>query len=245
MLIVSNKYRLAAVLLSKCASTTATSVLARLHDLPVRARDRDVLDAIPKSAGRIDRTSDLIALEQRRLVEARETFPDYMWFSIVRDPYGRLRSNYHNKINRFCAAFRKDLYLRYKLAQALGGPAAWRDVRLAMPYLQARVSYGEFVQTLGEKGLDWDPHYRRQSDLLKLDEVDYTRLLRMETLQDDMVALLRDAGLPASRIAQMNDLGRLNNSRQEKMAGTDEDMTARPKVYDLYRDDFERLGYVQ
>ncbi len=243
MLIVSNKYRLATVLVPKCASTTVISFFAQLHDLPAGKRDREITDTIPRSPDRIDRTTDIVTLESLRLVEARQEFDDYAWFSVVRDPYGRLLSNYHNKINRFCANFRKDLYYQYKLVQAAKGPKAWRDVRLAMPYLCARVSYREFVGTLGRNGVDWDRHYMKQSDLLRLDEVKYTRLLRLESFQDGMIALLSQAGLPQNRIEGLGSLGRLNASQREAMDGAPEEMAERPAIHDLYRDDFERLGY--
>jgi len=243
MLIVSNKYRLATVLVPKCASTTLISLFANLHELQAGSRDREVLNNIPRSPNGIDRTKEIIALESQRLIEARTELADYVWFSVVRNPYGRLLSNYHNKINRFCANFRKDLYLRYKLAQVLGGPKAWRDVRVAMPFLRSRVSYREFVRTLGEKGLDWDRHYMRQADLLELGEVEYTRLLRLESLQEEMAVLFCEAGLPRHKIDALGDLGRLNVSRREAMDGAPEEMAERPAVHELYRDDFTKLGY--
>jgi hypothetical protein len=243
LLIVSNKYRLATVLVPKCASTTLISVLAGLHNLPPRLRGRNALAAIYSSKEGIDRQSELIALPLKRIAETREALSDYMWFAVVRDPYGRLRSNYHNKINRFCANFRRDLYLRYKAVQLLQGPASWRDVRRAMHYLHAHVSYAEFVETLRLHGIDWDRHFRQQADILHLDEIEYGRLLRLESFQYDLAELLRDAGVPAAGLAEMDMAGRLNVSLREASNETAEDVAARPAVHELYRDDFTRLGY--
>jgi hypothetical protein len=242
MLIVSNKYRLATVLVPKCASTTLISVLAGLHDLPLAAKDRHALDAT-YSKEKIDRQTQLITLPEARIAEARDMFRDYTWFAVVRDPYGRLVSNYHNKINRFCAAFRKDLYLRYKLVQLFQGPASWRDVRRAMPWLHSHVTYGEFVETLRRYGIDWDAHFKKQADILHLDEIEYARLLRLESLEQELPELLHEAGVPQAKLSRADGGNRLNISRREATAGTPEEVAERPAVHELYRDDFTRLGY--
>jgi hypothetical protein len=243
MLMVSNRYRLAVVLVPKCASTTLISVFARLHELPLGAKDRHALDAIYNAKDVIDRRAPLIALSGGRIMEARREFGDYLWFAAIRDPYGRLLSNYHNKINRFCANFRKDLYLRYKLVQLLQGPAAWRDVRRAMPYLRSHITYREFVGVLARHGVDWDDHFRKQADILRLDEIGYTRLLRLESLEQEMTDLFREAGVPAAKLVEISKAGRLNVSRREATAGTPEEIAERPAIHELYRDDFVRLGY--
>jgi hypothetical protein len=242
MLIVSNRYRLATMLVPKCASTTLVSVLARLHEQPPQKRDRDALDAIYSSKPEIDRHSPLIALRETRIAEAREAFDDYTWFAVVRDPYDRLLSNYHNKINRFCAEFRKDLYLRYKMVQVFQGPASWRDVRRAMPYLHSHVTYREFVETLQRHGVDWDRHFKKQSDILCLDKVVYARLVRLESFDQELTDLLRDAGVPAAKLAQIDKAARLNASGPTA-AESSEEIAQRPAVHELYKDDFRRLDY--
>jgi hypothetical protein len=242
MLIVSNKYRLATVLVPKCASTTLIAMFARLHDLPPQQRDRDAFDAICSTRQEFDRQSDLIALPHARIVEAREAFGDYTWFAAVRDPYGRLLSNYHNKINRFCANFRKDLYLRYKAVQLIRGPVNWRDARLAMPYLHSHVTYREFVETLQLRGIDWDRHFRLQSDILCLDRIAYARLVRLEMFEQEMTDLLDEAGVPATKLAEIRKAGRLNAS--DGMAPeASEEIAERPAVRELYGKDFKRLAY--
>jgi hypothetical protein len=242
MLIVSNRYRLATVLVPKCASTTLISLFARLHDLPPQQRDRDALDAISSTNQVIDRQSDLIALPHERIVEAYRTFGDYTWFAVVRDPYARLLSNYHNKINRFCANFRKDLYLRYKAVQLVRGPAYWRDARLVMPYLHSRVTYREFVETLQRHGVDWDWHFRPQSDCLRLDKIAYTQLVRLESFEQEMTNLLREAGVPAAKLAEIGETGRLNAS-DGAVPEASEEIAVRPAVRGLYGKDFKRLDY--
>jgi len=243
MLIVSNRYRLATVLVPKCASTTLISLFAKLHDMPRELRGRDALDAIYSSKEEIDRQSPLIALPNARIIEAREAFGDYIWFAVVRDPYGRLLSNYHNKINRFCANFRRDLYLRYKLVQLFQGPASWRDVRRAMPYLHSRVTYREFVETLQRRGVGWDRHFKPQTDILRLDAVAYTRLLRLETFKQELTDLLREAGVPQGKLMEISKAGRLNVSRREATAEAPDEVAARQAVHELYKDDFAKLGY--
>lgn len=242
-LIVSNKYGLACLTVPKCASTTIISVFADLHDQPWAARERQRLDGVSGTGDAINRQADILTFRRDRLAEVRAAFPDYAWFSVVRNPYGRLISNYANKINRFAARFRRGLYLRYKVAQALGGPGSWRDVRLAMTYLTSRIGYREFVATLEREGTDWDPHFRRQSNLLQLPQIRYDRLLRLETLQEDLAGFLRQAGVPQERLAALGALRRLNRSQSDAFDGTPEELALRPAVYRLYRDDFELLDY--
>ena len=246
MLIVSNKYRLASLVLPKCASTTVIALFAELHGLPVGSRERRALEGAYASIGpEHDRAADLVVVKHGQFAETFGNLRDYAWFSVVRDPYGRLLSNYYNKINRFSARFRCDLYLRFKLLQALKGPAAWRDVRLVMPFLRKHVSYHDFVGTLGREGVDWDIHYRRQSRLLRLDRIGYTQLLRMENLQDELPAFLRQAGLSQAAVSALGEIRTLNRSGAEDGRGLPEELAERPRVYDLYRDDFERLGYAR
>lgn len=242
-LIVSNRYQLVCMTVPKCASTTMISVFADLHDQPGAPRERHRLQEITDPNHPMDRRQDITIFRRDRLEEAFAIFPDYVWFSIVRDPYGRLLSNYANKINRFAARFRRGLYMRYKLAQALGGPRVWDDVRLAMPYLISRISYRDFVETLEREGTDWDPHFKKQSAVLKLPRIRYRKLLRLESLQEELPRFLREAGVCTDRVARLGIVSRLNGSRSDAFGGTSQELELRPAVYRLYRADFEMLGY--
>lgn len=173
-----------------------------------------------------------------------DRFRGFTWFSVVREPFSRVESNYHNKLNRFARRFHPLTYLR-SYAGRLNDDRSdrrWQDVRIHR--MQRTIGFEQFVDGLERHGIDWDPHYRPQSRMLRLDRLRFDHLIRMEWLADGLRGLFASLGAPADVRSEVEKLSRLNPSR----AG-DGTTAWTPRlqaiVEALYRDDFEALGYGQ
>jgi hypothetical protein len=243
MIIVSNRYRIATNLVPKCGSTTIVAVMGAIHDLLQTLNERHILKATivgdPAQIGQ----RDMAVVTRNHAAEVARKFGDYVWFTVSRDPHDRVVSNYNNKLNRFSARFRPDLHWRYRMREILGGPRVWRDNRLVMPWLTSQLSYSEFVETLVREGIDWDPHYKLQTDIMRLDLFVDAKILRLETLSDELPKFLSSAGVDSGALQKLGPLPRLNRSAAEGMRAKPEIIAMKDKVFQLYRKDFETLGY--
>jgi len=173
-----------------------------------------------------------------------DRFRGFTWFSVVREPFSRVESNYHNKLNRFARRFYPLTYLR-----SYAGPLnddrsdrRWQDVRIRR--MQRTIGFEQFVDGLERHGIDWDPHYRPQSRMLRLDRLRFDHLIRMERLADGLRGLFASLGAPAGVRSEVEKLSRLNPSRAGD-GTTAWTPRLRAIVEALYRDDFEAFGYGQ
>ena len=244
--VVCERHRLIYRPLAKCASTTVIDFLGDLGGYGERRDRRSFLprrsgEAVPGGGGtyEIHCSADMLA----GLVER---YADYVWFSVVREPYGRVTSNYFNKLNRYARRFEPRVYYAAYVRQLLAGRAVWRQghERDRAARLRADISFPRFVAALQDRGIDWDIHFALQTDLLRGDVVPYRRLIRMENLAVGLREVVAEAGATAAATTALEGLKRLNSSSATRAA--DRDLwtpECRRIVADLYRRDFDGLGY--
>ncbi|MBS3647874.1 sulfotransferase family 2 domain-containing protein [Pseudaminobacter sp. 19-2017] len=239
--IVAPKYKLACVLVPKCATTTLIDLFARIHERPMKGKDRHDLHFVPYQPPVRAEEPVVIRLDNSDLPRLREELNDYLWFTVVRDPHERIVSNYADKLNRFCRRFRRPIYVRAKLVQFVRGPKAWKDSNSVDDFYQSHVAFSEFLESLMKHGIDWDPHYRLQISFVQQGKVQYDAVLRLENLRDSLVDFLETRGMPQQVVDCARTMRKLNSGRR---SGPDVySLTERPKVAQLYRPDFEALGY--
>jgi len=151
---------------------------------------------------------------------------DFFRFAVVRNPYTRLVSAWKNKVVP-CEPGCDRLYL---------------EIKGHMPDTHAKelVSFGEFVSYLQSKGdmSALDPHWRRQVDHIFLKAFSFSQIGKVEKLAATLARFQQHLGLP-----EPLPTGRKNVSVPVGLATYDRDLA--DKVYSLYREDFERLGYDQ
>ncbi|MGB8854836.1 MAG: sulfotransferase family 2 domain-containing protein [Pirellulales bacterium] len=244
--VVCEQHRLIYRPLQKCASTT---VIDFIGDLVGHDASRDRRDFLPFVAADVSPGQGgtyAVKVPAGTVAGFVERYAGYLWFSVVREPYARLKSNYFNKLNRYARRFEPMVYLRAYARQMLAGRAIWRTGyeggRAAC--MQARIPFPRFVSGLQEYGITWDCHFTAQTDLLRTDVIPYHRLVRMEHLADGLREVVADAGATAAAAPALETLKRLNRSG----AGTTNDAdvwtpATRQTAADLYRRDFETLGY--
>ena len=239
--IVAPKYKLACVLVPKCATTTLIDLFARIHERPIKGKDRHDLTFVPYEPRMTLEEPVVIRVHRWELPRLRGELNNYLWFTVVRDPHERIVSNYADKLNRFSRRFRHPLYVRAKLVQFARGPKAWQDSNSVDDVYQSHIGFSEFVETLMEEGIDWDPHYRLQISFVQQDKVQYDAVLRLEHLQSSLVDFLETRGMPPQVVDCARAMRKLNSGSR---SGPDlYPLDDRPKVAELYRPDFEALGY--
>ncbi len=147
----------------------------------------------------------------------------YFRFGFVRNPYSRALSGYLEKI----------------------AGAQWlRDLRLPKLGFRADqdVSFVAFLRRVAEQApRDMDIHWAPQHHLLSLDKVRYGFLGRFESFHDDLVAVVEHLGLSAPDGLLTTVSPHTTNARDKIAAYFDADAVA--LVREIYREDFDRLGY--
>lgn len=243
-LIICEPCRLVYRPLPKCASTTMYGLLASLGGVKAgpRANPRRLLplvDGLTKP-GRGGSYEVIWPLDEAadRLGEA---YRGYTVFSVIRDPFDRTLSNYHNKLNRFARRFAPSVYWGGYLGPVFNGrsPLVFAE---RIRWMQRTIGFDQFVEVLGEQGIAWDSHFNLQVRLLGDDRISYDHLLRLESLASGLQSLLAGRGSAAVLASLTNDLGRLNASGNRP---SDVPWTARTRslVAKMYDADFQRLGY--
>lgn len=172
-------------------------------------------------------------------------YSHYYWFSVVRDPYSRILSNYHNKLNRFTKMFNRGVYYRGKLAQLIRGRRAWGKANWASECMQRFLSFERFVDGLHNHGVHFDSHYVPQHEVLLPGLISYDKLIRLERYQEGIRDLIEDRKVKCNAGLLGNNLPSLNASAYRKDVNGFFSEETKEIVYDLYRRDFELLGYTR
>lgn len=243
-LIVCEPCRLIYVPVPKCASTTMHQFLAALGGVDDRGQPRHCLPIHRRQVAPGGGGSYIVGCDPPDFPEIVRRYAGFVWFSVVRDPYGRVLSNYQNKLNRYARRFEPRAYALAYAGQVLR-PWAFghRDHQAErIQRMQTRIPFTRFVEALGQHGIDWDSHYRLQAQLLYMSDIPYHRLVRMEQLADGLRDVLVAAGTLDRAQDALTALGRLNRSRGPAGPTIWTDAT-REIVASLYRHDFDTLGY--
>jgi hypothetical protein len=149
---------------------------------------------------------------------------DFLRLTIVRNPYARLVSAWRNKVVP-CEPGCERLYLEIR-------------GRLPDMHSKALIAFDEFVGYLETKCdlSNSDPHWRRQVDHLFLEALNFSHVGKVENLAASLSMLQQHLGLPEPLTA-----GLKNVSAPVSLTTYNQDLA--DKVYVLYQQDFERLGY--
>lgn len=193
-----------------------------------KAANTTVVASLMASQG-ID-TSDPIAVERykrgpvKASLLAREEVEtmvaDFFKFTIVRNPYTRILSAYLDRVVRNKA---ESLVVRNTLGIPSPDPVSF-------------VQFLDFLEFRG--GLQADPHWARQTDLLGLPPRMLDRVGRFERLQDDLPDIMGTVfGTDAQTTTVSPHATRANELAKVQSAET------LARVYRLYEPDFDAFGY--
>ncbi|MGA7446060.1 MAG: sulfotransferase family protein [Terriglobales bacterium] len=163
---------------------------------------------------------DLDDATQKEVLESDSFFR----FTIVRNPYTRLVSAWKNKVVP-CEPGAERLYLAIK-------------GRLPDMHAKDLITFDEFVNYLHAKGdlSEADPHWRRQVDHLFFEALNFSHVGKLENMAATLARFQQHLGLAEPLLA-----GGKNVSAPVGFATYNQDLA--DKVYSLYQEDFERLGY--
>lgn len=243
-LVVCEPWRLVYAPLPKCASTTMINLLMDATGMPARRGPRDCPHRPVADIGRGTEGVYELRLRRDEIPDVTRRLQAYTWFSVTRDPFARVESNYHNKLNRYARRVHPLAYLvAYATPVRLGTPVeAWQAARIRT--IQRFIPFEQFVHGLARHGIDWDPHFAPQVKVLELDQVRFDRLIDMERLAEGLESLFRSIGrLPSVRPA-LEGMRRYNASRSTE-SRSHWTPHLRELVADLYREDFARLAVPQ
>jgi hypothetical protein len=163
---------------------------------------------------------DLDDTTQKEVLESDTFFR----FTIVRNPYTRLVSAWKNKVVP-CEPGAERLYLA---------------IKGCLPEMHAKdlITFDEFVNYLHAKGdlSEADPHWRRQVDHLFFKALNFSHVGKLENMTATLARFQQHLGRAEPLMA-----GGKNVSAPVGLATYNQDLA--DKVYSLYQEDFERLGY--
>lgn len=239
-LVVCEPWRLVYAPLPKCASTTMINLLMDASGMPARKGLRDCPRRTAAEIGCGTGGVYELRISQDQIAAVARRLQAYTWFSVIRDPFARVESNYHNKLNRYARRLHPLAYVvSYATPVRLGTSVeAWQAARIRT--MQSLIPFEQFVRGLTRHGIDWDPHFAPQVRVLELDRVRFDRLIDMERLAEGLESLFRSIGRLAAVRRPLENLCRYNASRspESRPRWTPQ---LRDLVADLYREDFARL----
>lgn len=146
-------------------------------------------------------------------------------FSFVRDPLRRLESAYRDKILRATRPV-----WREQVRASLGLPAN-EDMEIGFEQFVAALEQQDSVSEM-------DPHWRLQHVNLMHPLIEYDKVGRLESFDEDLAVIRQEAGLPDVPVERRN-----TRSSEETTSVYDGRADLERRVRDLYAADFELYGY--
>jgi hypothetical protein len=171
----------------------------------------------------------LLAYPTTQIVQMLRS-PDYLRFSFVRNPYGRLVSAWKSKLAWDAPQYHE---LRASIRDACGYPVV--DGQRAGP-----ISFRDAVECLLDDPGVFDDHWSCQADLLVVDVIDYHVVGRFERFGQQFHAILRRLHAPPEVVEIARRV--FNPTQPMPLAAVYDPQLAR-RVYDHYVADFETFGY--
>ena len=158
---------------------------SRKYDLTISHQHRFIWFRVPKNGTQtllksMDSNGVALDVVQAHMIRyPLRAYRDYYKFAVVRNPWDRLVSCWHNKILR---------------KNAFGLPEEVHRRLLEFP---------AFVDHVAEKDIErCDTHIASQSSLIDLDEIDH--LIRMESFEAGVAQVFRDIGIEPFGISSTN-----------------------------------------
>ena len=240
-MLISHEHRLIYVWVPKCGSSTMFQIFQALVGVPKGAEIRrvEVTDVFLS-----DHNAARVQVKWSKIDEFEARYPDYRWITIVRNPYARLLSAYHNKIDRFAVKIMPERCadIADKIASAR---EQYVDFPLLRRKLHKRISLDDMIEGLLENGTRFDAHFETQSRHLHPNRVTYDHVFKLETFDQDILEYLAKIDVPADVIARISKIPRRNRSRTIWFTKPKMNEAQRQRVFDIYRDDFSIFSYEQ
>ena len=164
---------------------------------------------------------DLDSNLQREVLES----PEFLRLLVVRNPYARLVSTWRSKV----------------IVCEPGFEHIYSALRGSLPDVSGKeyVSFSEFVDYIEQTGdLDHcNPHWRRQIPHAFFPSMNFNFIVKTENMGEVLARLQQQVGsaAPLALSATTNSSPVLTDPRF--------DAALAARIFDLYRDDFEQLGY--
>lgn len=224
---VSLEKRYMYVPVAKAASTQVKSLLREIENgPPIKLLADGARETRPdmfihsRSNVPLPSLVDLGAKTQREVLES----PNFLRFTVVRNPYSRLVSAWRSKVF-LCEP---------------AGTEVWLELRGRLPsaYGRSRVSFEEFVEYVENKCdlSTCNPHWRLQTDRIFYPALNFSCIARIEQLGEGLHCFAEHLGV--------SDLPLRNESNVSLPLGSATyTQEIADRVYGLYRPDFTALGY--
>lgn len=239
--LILNKQKLACVLTPKVATNSLIAAMYLLAGLDIgdkNPRRFARTKSFRKQAGQVG--LEMHALSVNQLVNMRRSHSDYFWFCAKRNPLDRLVSAYHSKVHRYAREADRWAHFKGTLGKFTEGIKAIDNSKYLAKHVARYISFDDMVTGLGRIGLDFDVHFRQQSEVLSLDVMEYSMQLRQENLEEDFRQMCESAGLETGSVPNLQKRNESNLPTTKRVVISEE---TRKKISRLYFDDFRKLGY--
>lgn len=239
LVLILKKYDLCMVLTPKVASTTMLKFAISLCGVEIG--ERNARKYARKEAKNLeDRGLVQLNIPSSTLCEFAEQYTNYKWIAVTRNPYSRVISGYKSKVQRYAREFQFSTYIWTGLIKTLKGPKSWDDSRVHAVEVAKRISFFEFLNGLKRHGLNWNGHFQLQTCQLALPEMRYDFIIKQEELDEGVRLVAQSVGVSGDSIPS---LSYTNVSSDRKFDKDSLSVEERELVWQLYKKDFDLLGY--
>jgi hypothetical protein len=166
--------------------------------------------------------------------EAIDILTSKTWyrFCIVRNPYTRIFSAYKDKVLPLTSPWKG---FRKNIREMFGYPEL-DDASGAM------VSFRDFVRYVARQSdRDRDAHWKTQTGTIHLNDISYDMIGHIETYERDFKQVLDRFGAPSELTDTLAERVNVNIHQIPHAAVYDRDLA--DQVFEIYKEDFESLGY--